>query len=245
MRKDAPVRQASTDATASGPGPAATRLVGPIPLTVRAAVALALLLAAGGAALTAAIGADLAAANAREQALSEWFVGIGDASPLVHGLAQAVSWLGDEQRTVPIVAFVAMSLLLSRRPLWAGYLVAVTLGGVAISSATKQAVGRPRPPLVQQPVGEELLSFPSGHTFAGVTVWGSVAIIALVVLPPRWRAFVAVVAAAIGLLQAPSRLVLGRHWPTDVVGSWLIAGAWLLLCLVAVTWVATALARRR
>lgn len=243
MRKDAQVVQAPTDATASGL--ASARLVGPIPLTVRASVLLAVVLGLAGAGLTAFVGADLDAANAREQAASEWFVGLGEASAPLHWLAQAVSWLADEQRAVPIVAFVAMSLLLARRALWAGYLVAVTLGGVAISSAVKQAVGRPRPALVDQPVGEELLSFPSGHTFAGLTVWGSLAIIALAVLPPRVRVVAAVAAVSIAVLQGPSRLVLGRHWPSDVLGSWLIASSWVLLCLAGTTWLATVVVRRR
>lgn len=243
MLEDTTVRYEVGEARrANGRAPA--RLVGPVPLTVRAAVLLAVALAAAGAGLTALLVDDLGAANAREQALSEWLVGLGESSSLLLGLAQVVSWLGDEQRTVPLVAFVAMSLLLARRRLWAGYLVVVTLGGVAVSSMVKQAVGRPRPALVVQPVGEELLSFPSGHTFAGITVWGSLAVIALVVLPPRLRVGVAIAAATVGLLQGPSRLVLGRHWPTDVVGSWLIAGAWILLCLVMTTWVAAAIARR-
>lgn len=220
------------------------RLVGPVPLSVRAAVLVAVALAAAGAALTAFVSADLGAANAREEEASAWFVGLGEASAPVHWLAQAVSWLGDEQRTVPLVAFVAISLLLSRRSLWAGYLVTVTLGGVALASTIKQAVGRPRPGIVDQPVGEELLSFPSGHTFAGITVFGSIALIALVVVPARWRVVVAVGAATVGLLQAPSRLVLGCHWPTDVLGSWLIAGAWLLACLVVLTLVSDAASRR-
>lgn len=220
------------------------RLLGPVRLSVGGALVVAALLALAGVALTLVVSSDVDAANARELAMSTWLVGLGDTWPLVHDLASIVSWLGDEHRTVPLVAFVATALLLARRPLWAGYLVVVTLGGVIVSSTVKATVGRPRPPLVEQPAGEELLSFPSGHTFAGVTVWLSLALIALAVLPPRWRGVVAVAAVTVGVMQGPSRLVLGRHWPTDVIGGWLLALAWLLLCLVATTLLARSLDRR-
>ena len=47
---------------------------------------------------------------------------------------------------------------------------------------------------------------------------------------------IVIVLLMVGLLQAPARLVVGKHWFTDVIGSWLIGSGWLLLVWAGFLW---------
>jgi len=62
------------------------------------------------------------------------------------------------------------------------------------------------------------------------------AIIAWHQLRPPWANVVTILLLVIGLLQAPSRLIVGKHWVTDVLGSWLVGAGWLLLVWAAFLW---------
>ncbi len=71
-------------------------------------------------------------------------------------------------------------------------------------------------------------SFPSGHMTAGFAVYGMLAVIAVVRLQGwRPRAFAIFVAAAVLTLSAFSRVVDGVHWPSDVLGGFLLGLAWV------------------
>ncbi len=74
-------------------------------------------------------------------------------------------------------------------------------------------------------------SFPSGHSFAGLLLYGVLAFLLVRSLQSRGARIAVIIAAAvlIGSIGL-SRVYLGVHWPSDVLGAWLLAGAWLWLC---------------
>lgn len=199
------------------------------------ALAGAILLVVG-LALAALISVDLVAANARDLAINTWFWNLGQAHGVLLSCARAVSWLADGQRNIITVPVVAIVLLLCRQWRWAVFLVVVSQAGLVISNLLKFGIARERPPFIANSDLQQHLSFPSGHTFSGFTVWMAMALIAWYVLPRRASVPVAVVLAAIGLLQAPARLLVGKHWVTDVIGSWLIGSGWLLLVWAGFVW---------
>jgi undecaprenyl-diphosphatase len=132
-------------------------------------------------------------------------------------LARWVTWIGDgDRRTLITVAFAAWFIW--ERRFKAALIMAVlpALGGVA-SSLLKVAFGRPRPTIAPHIVQAGGLAYPSGHAVTGV-----VFLFAAMLLPgasPRLRVALALVATvAVGL----SRPMLGVHWPTDVIGGWLL-----------------------
>jgi undecaprenyl-diphosphatase len=77
-------------------------------------------------------------------------------------------------------------------------------------------------------------SFPSGHATVAVAVWGTMVLILAPGRSPRMKVLLGAAAGAIWLLVAVSRLYLGVHWFTDVVGG-LALGATILSCIAALS----------
>jgi len=132
---------------------------------------------------------------------------------------------------VNLLTGVAVVVLLLRGRLRAAaYLTAVRLCVLAVETALKPGLGRPRPP-VHPLTSASGFSFPSGHA-AGTA---ALCVSALFVLPPvvrdRWRAAAVAAAVLLSVAVAASRVVLGVHYPCDVVGG-LVVG---VLCGVALT----------
>ncbi|HYL53013.1 MAG TPA: phosphatase PAP2 family protein [Acidimicrobiia bacterium] len=158
-------------------------------------------------------------------------------------LSRVVSEIG----AVPVVGAIALfaGLVLWRRGFGRVYALApiaslgVAGGAVAL---TKHVVGRARPPVAVHLVSESNASFPSGHATHSAAVLLSVAFVVAVVVLRRLivRVLVVVAAAlATGAIGA-SRLVLGVHWPTDVLAGWALG----LGVALAVTMAAVVVARR-
>jgi membrane-associated phospholipid phosphatase len=140
-------------------------------------------------------------------------------------------------------AIVVGALLLRAR--WsASLLIALTTTGDALAAAVKLLVARPRPDENVVEVYQQLssYSYPSGHVVHYVVFFGGIAYLAWGALrsdpaPGAWRrvGLMAVLATSIGLilLVGVSRVYLGEHWTTDVLGGYLIGGAWLMLLVAA------------
>lgn len=99
--------------------------------------------------------------------------------------------------------------------------------GAAVNVVLKAVIGRPRPP--DPATGVALASFPSGHTLQATLLLGLMPVAIYVLSGQRWlfRTMVGVCSAGI-VGVAWSRVHLGAHWPTDVIGG-VIVGAALIL----------------
>lgn len=106
-----------------------------------------------------------------------------------------------------------------RRPV---LLAAAMLAQLVLSLVAKSLVARPRPPDVQQVVPGAVVthSYPSGHTMAAATLaFTLLVLVGAVGRSRRWWWVGAVLAAAVTTVVAVSRLYLGYHFLTDVVGG--------------------------
>lgn len=153
------------------------------------------------------------------------------ASPTLDDLVTAVTGLGSTL-VLAVVAGIAAAALVSRgHPTVALFVVVALVGSVVLNNVLKAVIGRPRPPFEWS---ETLAtaSFPSGHTMNAFVVYLAIAL-AVWHLWGRRVGTVAVAAAVlISMVVGTSRIYLGVHWLTDVVGGFL-AGAMCLLLVVA------------
>lgn len=141
---------------------------------------------------------------------------------------ELLSTLGSWVVLTPLT-ILAVALLLVLRRRWSALLVGLCMTLEAVlDPALKSLVGLPRPGIdmaVKQVSGH---GFPSGHAMAAATL--SVALL-VVAWPTRWRRPAIAGAVAWTVLIGLSRVYLGAHWPSDVVGGWAAGGALALgLC---------------
>lgn len=140
-------------------------------------------------------------------------------------------WLGTNITLIPLVVGVAIWLLVRRRrPDLAAHLVIVQLGSFTLNAVLKDIFDRPRPDLFELRGQHAWAAFPSGHAIASVSVLLTVAILLRRERGWRWPMSAAVVLLLFSLY---SRLYLGVHWPTDIVGGVLVGLAWLAVTYTA------------
>ncbi|MDX6585038.1 MAG: hypothetical protein QOI10_4222, partial [Solirubrobacterales bacterium] len=143
-----------------------------------------------------------------------------------------VSDVGGTAVVSSVAAVVTAALAWRRRWRDALLVSGTTLGAGLLVVTLKPLVGRSRPPRIDQLVVETTQSFPSGHALAAAAVLGVLAMVVIRRLPRRSpRVLLAAAAAVCALAIGLSRLYLGVHWASDVVGGWLIGTTWLASCL--------------
>ena len=113
------------------------------------------------------------------------------------------------------------------------FLAVTCLGGGAIDTIVKVAVGRPRP-TVDEPITEAFgKSFPSGHSMQAVVCYGALLLVVLPMLSRRWHAAAIWSTSTLILLIGFSRLTLGVHYVSDVLGGYVLGAAWLAASVAA------------
>lgn len=143
------------------------------------------------------------------------------------GVLQAISWLGRPVLLFVVVAFVAGWLWRPGRKRAVIFLVVTSLGGGVVGTLVKAAVDRPRPE-VDHPVASAMgKSFPSGHAMYSTVTYGAVLVAVWPLLPVRARRAAVVATGVLVVAVGTSRLFLGVHFVTDVVGGHVLGLAWL------------------
>lgn len=150
----------------------------------------------------------------------------GQSSQALIAVMQAMSWIGGGPQRTVIVIVIALAV-------WRWHSLAMGLA-IALSSLVSSRVSdwlklefaRARPQLVlhlDDVAGS--LSYPSGHATSAAVVYLLLALI----LPPRHRTAGLVLAAVLTGLTGLSRIMLGVHYPSDVLGGWMLGAAFALI----------------
>ncbi len=114
-------------------------------------------------------------------------------------------------------------------------LVLVVPGGMVLDFLLKILFHRHRPSFAESFLIFYGYSFPSGHTMAATLLYGVLAVFAVIALEAwRWRVAAVLGAFVMVLLVGFSRVYLGAHYLSDVLGAAAAGLAWLALCLTAV-----------
>jgi len=148
---------------------------------------------------------------------------------------EVVSYAGSTFVLPVLVLLAALIFWLGGLRLEAVFIVALSLVSLGVNMLGKIIVERPRPNghvvnVFQAASGQ---SFPSGHVMSYLAFWGLLFSFGIILFKGVrwWRILLLVVSALFVILIGPSRIYLGDHWASDVLGSYLIGGVLLGVAL--------------
>jgi undecaprenyl-diphosphatase len=145
---------------------------------------------------------------------------------------QGISWIGGGVQRYIIVAILTVALWR-----WWGWGAALAMGLTTLVSAMTSEVlkayfGRLRPDFVPHLDSVASAAYPSGHANNAAVVY----ILFIMLVPqarhPGWQLAAASMIGVTGL----SRIMLGVHWPTDVIGGWMLGTSFALFAASAIAW---------
>jgi membrane-associated phospholipid phosphatase len=158
------------------------------------------------------------------------FVGLN--APRLTGVLDRVAHLADPAPYALCGLALALVTLLRGRWRVALAIPVVFVATGATTESLKHLLASPR---VDEWLGHAQIaaaSWPSGHSTAAMTM----ALCAVVAAPPRLRPTVAAIGGAFALAVAYAILTLAWHFPSDVFGGYLVAGAYVLLAVAVIAW---------
>ncbi len=155
----------------------------------------------------------------------------GWASTLATNLLLTITMLGSEWVMLPLGAILVWRLETLGRRRQAILLAFGGLGAELVSFLLKLTFHRVRPLVFFGLPPAENYSFPSGHAFVSTVFYVLLADVFLTLArSPRQRAGIVATTVLTVLLIGFSRVYLGYHYPSDVLGGWTCALGWLALC---------------
>jgi len=151
-------------------------------------------------------------------------------SPRVGEIARDLTALGGVT-VLTIVTLVSFGVAVFSGRTKLGWLgVSAVVAGSLATSLLKHSYDRPRPDLFEHGSWVYNASFPSGHSMMSAVVYLTLGILVARIQSRRAvRWFIVSISIMLTLLVGFSRIYLGVHWPTDVVGGWMLGGAWAVL----------------
>jgi undecaprenyl-diphosphatase len=165
--------------------------------------------------------------------------GVPIGPPWLVQVARELTSLGSATLVALVTAAVAGFFAL--RGKWGSFwlVLASISGGALLSTLMKREFARPRPALALHltEIDSTSLSFPSGHTIlAAVTYLTLGALLAKTTADRRIKAYFLTIAGLLVVVVGATRIYLGVHYPSDVIGGWCAGIAWALLCSLVARW---------
>jgi len=150
-------------------------------------------------------------------------------SPWLQYTMEAISSIGNiSLLSIGLIILAMVLLWIVDLRLEAVMVAAVSAVSSLLNGLIKYIVGRPRPTpglvdVIQHASGN---SFPSGHVMAYVAFWGLLFSFGIILFKGNhwWRSALLIISGLFVVLVGPSRIYLGDHWATDVLGAYLIGG---------------------
>jgi undecaprenyl-diphosphatase len=153
---------------------------------------------------------------------------------------QGVSYLGEISIALTLTIIAVMTFALRHQWIEAIFMFA-TISNVLVTFALKELIHRARPfpmPIDSNGFLQEInqYSFPSGHVLFFVVFFGLFAYLAWLNFISYTRILVVLACAVLIILIGPSRVFLGAHWASDVLGGYMIGTIWLLILIFSYRW---------
>ncbi|MBP1904034.1 undecaprenyl-diphosphatase [Paenibacillus turicensis] len=157
----------------------------------------------------------------------------GMESPPLTQVMLFFTWLGSTPQVLVISVITMLFLffgLKHRKELWL-FLISGS-GSVLLNVLLKLKFSRQRPTL-HRLIEETGYSFPSGHSMAAFTLYFTIAFLIWKHMPNTFsRVLTILVSAFLIVIIGVSRIYLGVHFPSDVVGGYFISGCWSAVCIM-------------
>jgi undecaprenyl-diphosphatase len=153
-----------------------------------------------------------------------------------HALVAAmnvISLIGSGAVITWLVVIGTVLLLVRRQYRLAVYLPVTAIGSLILDPTLKAAVGRLRPVVAHPVATGGGFSFPSGHSLGSLVGYGVLLLVFAPALPRRYRRPAIVAGAVLVVAVGFSRLALGVHFLSDVLGAWALGLAWLAVTAYA------------
>ncbi len=162
----------------------------------------------------------------------QWLV--TNISPLLdRTLVKDVTRFGSSQIIKYGAVLLVLFALYKRQWVSAAILTVSVYGGLFLNSAIKDFFMRPRPSFWGTVSVASGYSFPSNHSMGSVIFYGMIAyLLTSMISNRRLRILVWVGMGFLVVAVGLSRLLLGVHYLTDVLGGWLAGTTWLLACIL-------------
>lgn len=146
---------------------------------------------------------------------------------------KVVAVVGDPNVFRAAAVVVAIWLFRRRRVRLAAWTLVTSLVGGVLSPLLKEVVGRARPALAEPVAYAGGQSFPSGHATGSMIGVGVLLLVLGPLLPRRRQRYLWAAGVAVVLLIGADRVILGVHYPSDVVAGWVVGLAWLAVSAAA------------
>lgn len=159
-------------------------------------------------------------------------------NPAFDALMRGLSWIGFAPQVDLLIALVIV-VLFAVGLRWEAMSAAFAAIGPVLGSLVKLIVARPRPSADLVHVIRQLdtMSFPSGHVLLATAFYGFVAFLGYALLRRGWVRTICLIVFALFIgLMGPSRIYLGQHWFSDVMGAYVLGSLWLALSIRVYRW---------
>jgi undecaprenyl-diphosphatase len=152
-------------------------------------------------------------------------------SPDLTAIMKGITFFGSKQWITISIFVVSLWLWLKKERLYAWFFALMVSLGSGFNYLLKQIFERKRPD-IQPLIHEKGFSFPSGHSMASFLLYGGVAYLLFTLLDHKAARLMGTAAACLFILMIGiSRIYLGVHYPSDVIGGYAAAAIWLIFCL--------------
>lgn len=149
-------------------------------------------------------------------------------------LMKIISFIGSGHFLVPVMTIIVAYAIIKKKYYISKLLIASTLGSYVVNFILKFIFQRTRP-LEYFLVEQGGLSYPSGHSMVTMTFYMTLAyIINRKIKEKHKKKWISLLAYLMIILMGISRLYLGVHWPTDVIGGYLIGYVYFKLSTILI-----------